>query len=138
VRMKADVVSGDLREAGRREILNYGHTLGHAIERVEGYQIRHGEAVSIGLVFAAEVARLEGRLDAGTAARHRRVLKAVGLPTVYRADVWPDLREAMTVDKKARGARLRLVVLDGLARPGTLDAPSEDLLRRAYQEVSER
>ena len=138
VRMKADVVSGDLREAGRREILNYGHTLGHAIERVEGYQIRHGEAVAIGMVFAAEVARLEGRLDAGTAARHRRVLKAVGLPTVYRADVWPDLREAMTVDKKARGARLRLVVLDGLARPGTLDAPSEDLLRRAYQEVCER
>src|SRR6266851_6864721 len=82
VRMKADVVSGDLREAGRREILNYGHTLGHAIERVEGYQIRHGEAVAIGMVFAAEVARLEGRLDAGTAARHRRVLKAVGLPTV--------------------------------------------------------
>jgi 3-dehydroquinate synthase len=138
VRMKADVVSGDLREAGRREILNYGHTLGHAIERVEGYQIRHGEAVAIGMVFAAEVARLEGRLDMGTAARHRRVLKAVGLPTVYRADVWPDLREAMTVDKKARGARLRLVVLDGLARPGTLDAPSEDLLRRAYEEVSER
>ena len=138
VRMKADVVSGDLREAGRREILNYGHTLGHAIERVEGYQIRHGEAVAIGMVFAAEVARLEGRLDAGTAARHRRVLKAVGLPTVYRPDVWPDLREAMSVDKKARGARLRLVVLDGLARPGTLDAPSEDLLRRAYREVCER
>ncbi len=138
VRMKADVVSGDLREAGRREILNYGHTLGHAIERVEGYQIRHGEAVAIGMVFAAEVARLDGRLDAGTTARHRRVLKAVGLPTVYRADVWPDLREAMSVDKKARGARLRLVVLDGLARPGTLDAPSEDLLRQAYREVSER
>ena len=75
VRMKADVVSGDLREAGRREILNYGHTLGHAIERVEGYQIRHGEAVAIGMVFAAEVARLEGRLDAGTVARHRRVLQ---------------------------------------------------------------
>jgi 3-dehydroquinate synthase len=137
VRMKADVVSGDLREAGRREILNYGHTLGHAIERVEAYQIRHGEAVAIGMVFAAEVARLEGRLDAGTAARHRRVLKAVGLPAVYRADVWPDLRDAMAVDKKARGARLRLVVLDGLARPGTLDAPPEDLLRRAYQEVCE-
>jgi 3-dehydroquinate synthase len=138
VRMKADVVSGDLREAGRRETLNYGHTLGHAIERVEGYRIRHGEAVAIGMVFAAEVARLAGRLDAGTVARHRRVLKSVGLPTVYRADVWPDLREAMSVDKKARGARLRLVVLDGLARPGTLDAPSEDLLRQAYREVSER
>ena len=79
VRMKADVVSGDLREAGRRDP-NYGHTLGHAIERVEGYEIRHGEAVAIGMVFAAEVARLAGRLDAGTVARHRRVLKSVAAP----------------------------------------------------------
>ena len=66
-RMKAGVVSADLREAGPREILNYGHTLGHAIERVEGYQIRHGEAVAIGMVFAAELARLAGRLDPATA-----------------------------------------------------------------------
>ena len=60
VRMKAEVVTADLREAGRREILNYGHTLGHAIERVERYQIRHGEAVAIGMVYAAELARLAG------------------------------------------------------------------------------
>src|SRR5262249_19143496 len=62
VRMKAEVVTAALREAGRREILNYGHTLGHAIERVERYQIRHGEAVAIGMVYAAELARLAGRL----------------------------------------------------------------------------
>ena len=73
VRMKAEVVSADLREAGRREILNYGHTLGHAIERVEGYRIRHGEAVAIGMVYAAELARLAGparrrRPRAGTGA----------------------------------------------------------------------
>jgi len=135
VRVKADVVSGDLREAGRREILNYGHTLGHAIERVEGYRIRHGEAVAIGMVFAAEVARMTGRLDAVTAGRHRRVLKAVGLPTAYRPGLWRDLRQAMTVDKKARGARLRLVVLDGLARPAALDDPPESVLSSAYLEV---
>ena len=68
VRMKAEVVSADLREAGRREILNYGHTLGHAIERVEGYRLRHGDAVAIGMVYAAELARLAGRLDAGSRA----------------------------------------------------------------------
>jgi 3-dehydroquinate synthase len=82
--MKAGVVSADLREAGPREYLNYGHTLGHAIERAEGYRMRHGEAVAIGMVFA----------------------------------------------------RLRLVVLDGLARPGILADPPEDLLEQAYAEVS--
>ena len=135
VRMKAAVVSADLREAGQREMLNYGHTLGHAIERAERYRLRHGEAVAIGMMYAATVARLVGRLDAVTADRHRRVLSAVGLPTGYRPGAWPQLREAMAVDKKARGARLRLVVLDGLARPGILDDPPEELLEQAYAEV---
>jgi 3-dehydroquinate synthase len=136
VRMKAGVVSADLREAGRREILNYGHTLGHAIERAEGYRLRHGEAVSIGMVFAAEVATRAGRLSAADAGRHRRLLTAVGLPVSYRPGAWPQLRETMAVDKKTRGARLRLVVLDGIARPGILDDPPEELLEQAYAEVS--
>jgi 3-dehydroquinate synthase len=137
VRVKAEVVSGDLTEAGPREMLNYGHTLGHAIERAEDYRIRHGAAVAIGMVYAAAVARLAGRLDAATARRHRAVLAAAGLPVGYRAEAWPELRERMAVDKKTRGSRLRLVVLDGLARPGILDDPPEDLLARAYLEVSE-
>ena len=135
VRMKAEVVTADLREAGRREILNYGHTLGHAIERVERYQIRHGEAVAIGMVYAAELARLAGRLDAPAVDRHRRVLTAVGLPTTFLPGAWPALREAMAVDKKTRGARMRFVVLDGPARPAILDDPPEDLLARAYDEL---
>jgi len=136
IRVKVGVVSSDLHEKGLREVLNYGHTLGHAIERVEGYRFRHGDAVAIGMVYAAEVGRLAGRLDDETAAMHRSVLASVGLPTAYRADLWPSLREAMSVDKKARGARLRLVVLDGLARPGILDNPPEQLLQQAYREVS--
>jgi 3-dehydroquinate synthase len=92
--------------------------------------------VAIGMVYAAELARLAGRLDDQTAVLHRTVLASVGLPTNYRPGAWPDLREAMSVDKKARGARLRLVVLDGLARPGILDDPPEQLLWQAYQEVS--
>ena len=136
IRVKADVVSADLTEQGLREILNYGHTLGHAIERVEGYRFRHGDAVAIGMVYVARLARLTGRLDEGTCALHRDILASVGLPTAYQPGVWPSLRAAMSVDKKARGARLRLVVLDGLARPGILDDPPEELLWRAYREVS--
>jgi 3-dehydroquinate synthase len=138
VRIKAEVVSRDLRETGLREILNYGHTLGHAIERVERYTIRHGEAVAIGMVYAAELARLAGRLDAPTLHRHRRVLTAVGLPTTFLPGAWPALRQAMAVDKKWRGARLRLVVLDGPGRPGILDDPPEQMLARAYEEVASR
>jgi 3-dehydroquinate synthase len=136
VAMKAAVVSADLREAGQREFLNYGHTLGHAIEREENFTMRHGEAVAIGMVYAAAVGRAAGRLDQATARRHREILAAVGLPTGYRAGVWPQLRRAMSVDKKARAARLRFVVLDGLARPGILADPPEELLEQAYAEVS--
>jgi 3-dehydroquinate synthase len=136
IAMKAGVVSADLREAGRREILNYGHTLGHAIERAEDYGIRHGEAVSVGMCFAAALGRLSGRLDAATAARHGEILSAVGLPTRYQGAGWPALRAAMAVDKKSRAARLRFVVLDGLAQPGILADPAEELLEQAFKEVS--
>ncbi|MEV0808434.1 3-dehydroquinate synthase [Micromonospora sp. NPDC050200] len=136
IRVKADVVSGDLRESGIREVLNYGHTLAHAIEKVEGYRWRHGHAVAVGTVYAGALARLAGRLDAATAERHRTVLAALGLPTSYPADAWPELLTAMRVDKKARGSRLRFVVLDGLARPAILEGPDDELLHAAYREVT--
>ncbi|MFC8619311.1 3-dehydroquinate synthase [Micromonospora purpureochromogenes] len=136
IRVKADVVSGDLRESGVREVLNYGHTLAHAIEKVEGYRWRHGHAVAVGTVFAGALARLAGRLDAATAERHRTVMAALGLPTSYPADAWPDLLAAMRVDKKARGSTLRFVVLDGLARPAILEGPDDELLHAAYREIA--
>jgi 3-dehydroquinate synthase len=136
VRVKAAVVGADLKEAGLREILNYGHTLGHAIERAENYRWRHGDAVSVGLVYAAEVGRGLGRLDGATADRHRTVLEALQLPTTYRAAPFATLLETMRVDKKARGDRLRFVVLDGLARPVTVDDPDPAVLAAAYSEVS--
>ncbi len=136
IRVKADVVSQDLRESGLREILNYGHTLGHAIEKVEDFRWRHGEAVSVGLVFAAELAHAVGRLDAGDVARHRDLLAGLGLPTSYDRARWPELLAAMRVDKKARGAVLRFVVLDGIGRPGRLDGPDEDLLADVFGKVS--
>lgn len=136
IKMKAVVVSADLRESGLRETLNYGHTLGHAIERAEKYQFRHGFAVSIGMVFAAELARLAGYLSPGDVDRHRAVLTSVGLPVSYRPGAWPELRATMSVDKKSRGARLRFVVLDGIGHPVILDNPAEDMLEQAYQGVS--
>ncbi|MGO1320049.1 MAG: 3-dehydroquinate synthase [Galactobacter sp.] len=137
IKVKADVVSEDLRESGRREILNYGHTLGHAVEYAERYQWRHGAAVSVGLVFAAELGRLVGRLDDATADRHRTVLSSLGLPVSYRGDRWKTLLSTMRRDKKARGDHLRFIVLDGLARPGVLEAPEDHLLFTAYQEIAE-
>ncbi|GGO82331.1 3-dehydroquinate synthase [Wenjunlia tyrosinilytica] len=136
IRVKADVVSSDLKESGLREILNYGHTLGHAIEKNERYQWRHGAAVSVGMVYAAELGRLAGRLDDATADRHRAVLESVGLPLAYRGDAWPKLLESMRVDKKSRADRLRFVVLDGLAKPAILESPDPSLLVAAYGEVS--
>ncbi|WP_127503181.1 3-dehydroquinate synthase [Actinoplanes solisilvae] len=137
IRVKAEVVGVDLKESGLREILNYGHTLGHAIEKREKYTWKHGHAVSVGLIFAAALARLAGRLDEATAARHRSVLDALGLPTRYDAEAWPALLSAMRVDKKTRAATLRFVVLDGLAKPGILAGPDEELLEQAYAEVAE-
>jgi 3-dehydroquinate synthase len=137
VRVKAEVVSADLTETGRREILNYGHTLGHAIERAEQYRWRHGDAVSVGLVYAAALARLLGRLDPATAGRHEAVLHALGLPIRYRPDAFPALLSTMRVDKKARGNRLRFILLDGLARPVAVDDPDPAVLAAAYAEVSQ-
>ncbi|MDH6131159.1 3-dehydroquinate synthase [Kitasatospora sp. MAA4] len=136
IQVKADVVSGDLKESGRREILNYGHTLAHAIERNERYKWRHGAAVSVGMVFAAELGRLAGRLDDEAADRHRTVLASVGLPLSYRGDAWPKLLDAMKIDKKSRGDLLRFIVLDGLAKTSVLEGPDPSLLVAAYAEVS--
>jgi 3-dehydroquinate synthase len=132
IRVKADVVGADLRESHLREILNYGHTLGHAVERREEYRWRHGAAVGVGLVFAAELARAAGRLDDATADRHRRVLAALGLPVAYVPGVLDELLDTMRGDKKARAGKLRFVVLDGLAEPGRLEDPDRALLERAY------
>jgi len=137
VRVKAHVVSEDLTEQGLREILNYGHTLGHAIERAERYRWRHGAAVSVGLVYAAALGRLLGRLDDATADRHRAILSSLGLPVAYRDGAFASLLETMRVDKKARGNHIRFIVLDGLARPVAVDDPDPAVLAAAYSEVTE-
>jgi 3-dehydroquinate synthase len=141
IRVKAGVVAGDLRETGGRdghpgrEVLNYGHTLAHALERAEGYTMRHGDAVAIGCVYAAELAGLAGVLDPQTVARHRATLARVGLPTSYDRAPFDDLHATMKVDKKSRGSVLRFVVLHDVADPRILEGPSDDDLRAAYARI---
>lgn len=138
VAVKVAVVASDFKErtsaGGRvgREALNYGHTLGHAIEAREHYRLRHGQAISIGMMWIAEVSRrLLGLADA-TVEQHRDLLGGLGLPLAYDAAAWPDLRALMSLDKKARGTSLRLVGLAEQGRPVILDAPDEAVLADAY------
>ena len=138
ISVKVEVVSRDLKESGPREMLNYGHTLGHAIERLEDYRIPHGHAVAIGMVFAAGVAKAAGLLDGEAVMRHKVLLAAIGLPTTYRADALDDLLELMRIDKKARGAVLRFVVLDGIGKPVMLESPDASMIEAAYREVGQR
>ncbi len=138
VTVKAEVVAADLRESDLREILNYGHTMAHAIEKRERYKWRHGAAVSVGLVFAAELARAAGRLDDETADRHLTVLHTLGLPTTYDPDALGELVKIMGSDKKTRSGTLRFVILDALAKPSRLVGPDPSLLAAAYSVIAGR
>ena len=102
VEIKADIVAADERDTGRRAVLNYGHTLGHAIETTGRYDLRHGEAVAIGLVYAAELGRALGRIDGDRVAEHRRIVDGYGLPGSLPEGSQPDeLVAVMGRDKKA-------------------------------------
>jgi 3-dehydroquinate synthase len=136
VQVKADAVADDLYDTGRREFLNYGHTLGHAIERVDDFGVRHGEAVAVGMVFAAELAARAGLLTPADVDRHRALLTAMRLPVRYVGD-WAALQAVMRVDKKARGASLRFVVLDGIGNPRILTDPDQAWLDAAWAAVSD-
>lgn len=142
IQVKADVVADDLKETGGRdghpgrEVLNYGHTLAHAIEKATDYSIRHGEAVSIGCVYVAELAHRAGTVSAELVERHRSAFGRVGLPTTWSGADFETLLATMRVDKKARGNQLRFVVLADLAQPVVLAGPSEEDLRSAYDALT--
>lgn len=136
VAVKASVVSNDFREGGVREILNYGHTLGHAIESSSGYSMRHGECISIGLIFAAELAHSRGLIDSALVHRHRDLLSSLSLPIAYQRSKWEELLLLMSHDKKARGEVKRFVLLHGLAEPKVVENFTSDELRAVYEKVS--
>ena len=117
IAVKADVVGADPRESGLREILNYGHTLAHAIERTQGYTWRHGDAVAVGCVFAAHLARARGMLDGAETAEHEELFAKAGLPTRFDGAPLDQLVAVMRSDKKVRRGVLRFVLLDGIGNP---------------------
>lgn len=136
VAVKGRVVSADLKESHLREILNYGHTFGHAVEHHENYLWRHGKAVAVGLMFIAHLSHNLGYIDADLRDRHRRILESVGLPTTYTQGIFDDLYEAMTHDKKNKDGKIRFVALD--AKPGQcirIEGPSREDLIRAYEQL---
>jgi 5-deoxy-5-amino-3-dehydroquinate synthase len=131
VRLKADVVADDETETGRRAILNYGHTLAHALETAMGYTLRHGSAVAIGLPYAAELARLLGRIDSDAVAEHFRVLAAYGLDASLPPDVRPEqLVDLFGRDKKAIDGIT--FVLDGPDGVEPVRVEDRDLLLQAF------
>ena len=135
IAVKAKVVSGDFKESFDREILNYGHTLGHAIELHSKYALRHGECVSIGLVFAANLANKSGILADQATDLHRKILSNLGLPTSYESRHWPELRANMAIDKKSRSGTLRFVAISELGKTLRIEAPSESDLLAAYERL---
>ena len=137
IAVKAKVVTNDLKESGEREFLNYGHTFAHGVEQVEQYTWRHGEAVSVGMMYVARLGELAGRTPPELVARHTAALSALGLPRTYRGDRWPALLAAMGRDKKNRGDLMRFIVLDDLAKPGRLEGPAASMLEAAYRLISE-
>lgn len=136
IQVKATVVGEDFTEQGLREILNYGHTLGHAIEHTERYKWRHGAAISIGMVFAAELSRLTRGLSDEAVDRHRSIFTSLGLPIDYPSGRWPTLLATMQRDKKARGSLLRFVLLEGIGRPVVSGVADDSLLFSAFQEIA--
>lgn len=130
VRIKAEVVADDEREGGRRAILNYGHTLAHALEIEGQFDLRHGEAVAIGVVYAGEVAHRLGRIDAEALAEHRRVVAEYGLQSTLPAGTNQEkVLELFSRDKKALDGVT--MVLDGPSGVETVVGPEPDALRDA-------
>jgi 3-dehydroquinate synthase len=137
IQIKERITSADFRESGEREFLNYGHTLGHAIEHAERYKWRHGAAISIGMVFAAELSQLSGKLSTSDVDKHRAVFSKLGLPMTYPAVNFEQLLATMQRDKKTRGGTLRFIVLERIGKPTILSAPTNELLFTAYQAIVE-
>lgn len=140
IQVKADVVGKDFKETSSsntgREILNYGHTLAHAIEKIENYKWRHGDAVSIGMIYAAELAGAQGILKKEVVQKHRDIVNIFNLPTKYKKKNFKKLIEIMAIDKKSRSGKLRFVVLEDIAKPTRLENPTFKVLNQAWEKIS--
>ena len=135
VSVKAVAVSGDFRESFDREILNYGHTFGHAVEKHSGYELRHGECVAIGMAFMAHLQSELGLISEDLRDLHFSLLTRLGLPVTYPAGDWLELRALMSVDKKARGSSLRFVTITEIGKTDRASDVAQASLLAAYEKV---
>lgn len=137
IAVKAKVVSGDFKESFDREVLNYGHTFGHAIEKLSNYSLRHGECVAIGIAYVAYLSEQLKIITPELCALHIEILNGLGLPVTYNSSAWPEIFAAMRLDKKSRGNSLRFVVITDIGKTQRLEDPIESALESAYERLSQ-
>lgn len=135
VQVKADVVSGDFKESYDREILNYGHTFGHAVEKHSKYSLRHGECVSVGMAFMAHLQSELGLITDEVRDLHFTLLSGLNLPITYSGGDWPELRALMSMDKKSRGNTLRFVTITEIGKTDRVADVAQAHLVSAYERV---
>ena len=135
VQVKADVVGGDFKESFDREILNYGHTFGHAVEKHAKYSLRHGECVSIGMAFMAHLQSDLGLISDEVRDLHLSLLTELNLPVTYSSGDWPELRALMSMDKKSRGNTLRFVTISEIGKTDRIADVAQGHLLSAYEKV---
>lgn len=139
VAVKAKVVAADFKENQSgglgREILNYGHTFGHAIEKIENYSWRHGDAISVGMMFVAHLSNRTGHCSAELVQKQKQLLEIIGLPISYIGD-FDSLLDAMRIDKKARGNTLRFIGLSDFGKPVIINAPDIADLEWCYEQIA--
>ena len=136
INVKANVVSKDFKESKLREILNYGHTLGHAIEKDSNYRLRHGEAVSIGMVFAAELSSELAGLSMDAVQLHRELLSNFNLPISYPKGRWKNLNSLLVKDKKVKQSKLRFIGISKIGKPVWLEDVSSSTLTKTYERIA--
>lgn len=136
--LKARVVSADFKESELREILNFGHTFGHAVEKLSQYELRHGEAVSVGIAFALRLSSSELAFDAALAEELIDLLSRFELPTTIAGSEYPfeELLALMMGDKKSRSGTLRFVGVREIGTCERIASPNIELLRSVYETIA--
>jgi len=136
VKVKAKVVAKDFKESKLREILNYGHTLGHAIEKDSKFRLRHGEAVSIGMVFAAELSNELVGLSKEVVDLHRVLSSNFKLPISYPKSRWKSLSALLLKDKKVKQGKVRFIGISKIGKPVWLEDVPSNTLARVYERIT--
>lgn len=136
VKVKARVVAKDFKESKLREILNYGHTLGHAIEKDSKFRLRHGEAVSIGMVFAAELSNELVGLSKEVVDLHRVLSSNFKLPISYPKSRWKLLSALLLKDKKVKQGKVRFIGISKIGKPVWLEDVPSNTLARVYERIT--